>query len=197
MLPELTPYWHHQVSKFAVLAARPQPRPLIALLGDSITEGFAAEEYLPHHHFANRGVSGDVSEAVLRRLKESILDLRPDVVFLLIGTNDIAFGYSDAQIVETVREICARISVVLPGTRIVIQSILPTRADSTRPNERIRRVNAGLESFARERGLFYLNLYPIVADANGDLSPKYSLDGLHLNGAAYALWAERVGEMLE
>jgi lysophospholipase L1-like esterase len=196
MLPDLTPYWHHQVSQFAVLATRSHPRPLIALLGDSITEGFAAGEFLPQYHFANRGISGDVSEAVLLRLKESILDLQPDAVFLMIGTNDIAFGYDDGQIVVHIREICARISTAIPGARLVLQSILPTRSDSTRPNERIRHLNSRLELIALEGGFSFLDLHALFADPSGELSSSHSLDGLHLNGAAYARWAEHVESRL-
>jgi lysophospholipase L1-like esterase len=196
MLPDITPFWHHQVSRFAVLASRPQLRPLIALFGDSITEGFAAEEFLPQFHFANRGISGDVSEAMLLRLKESILDLRPDAVFVLIGTNDLAVGYSNGQIVATIREICGRISTALPDTRLILQSILPTRSDPTRPNDRIRQINASLKSVAREEGLLFFDLHALFANASGELPSEYSLDGLHLNGSAYAQWAKKMEPLL-
>ncbi len=196
MLPDLTPYWHHQVSKFALLASRPHPRPLIALLGDSITEGFLAGEFLPHYHFANRGISGDVSEGVLLRLKESVLDLAPEVVLLLIGTNDLAFGYSDEQIMGNIEQICSRIRQANPKTRIVLQSILPTRGDATRPNERIRAINARLKAFAEREGMAFLDLHPAFADARGELLVEFSFDGLHLNGPGYAKWAELLAGMM-
>jgi len=195
MLPDLTPYWHHQVSKFAALASRPHPRPLIALLGDSLTEGFLAGEFLPHYHFANRGISGDVSEGVLLRLKESVLDLRPEVVLLLIGTNDLAFGYADDQIAGNIGEICFRIRRGNPKTRIVLQSILPTRGDATRPNERIRTLNAGLKDYADRERMSFLDLHPAFADEHGELRTEFSLDGLHLNGPGYAKWAELLERM--
>lgn len=65
-------------------------------MGDSLTNEFPIHELLALRkderlfHIHNRGIGGDTTDGVLRRMAESIWDLQPNKVFLLIGTNDLA-----------------------------------------------------------------------------------------------------------
>ena len=60
----------------------------IVFLGDSITEFLNVDEFLPSYHIIKRGIAGDTTSGVLRRLGE-VIALKPRKLFLLIGTNDI------------------------------------------------------------------------------------------------------------
>ncbi len=191
-MPEFdyTPYWYQRVSTFKELAGRTYSRPIIAMLGDSLTEGFPFDEFFPQYSFANRGISGDVTKAALDRLNESILSIHPDRVGILLGTNDLAFGYSDDEILAAMQEILHRIRTQVPSAVVAVQSVLPTRDDPTRPNPRIRELNRELEPLTRSFGCAWIDLHPAFADPTGQLSPAFSLDGLHLNGPGYRRWAE-------
>lgn len=194
---EYTPFWHHQVSKFNVLASKDYRRPLIALFGDSITEGFQVHEFLSHHSFANRGISGDVTEAALLRLNDSLVTLKPDIVFMMIGTNDVGLGYSDEQILANYETMLSTLKMGLPSVKVVVQSILPTRSDPTRPNDRIRALNESLKTLSANHQCQYLDLHPYFADERGELSASFTLDGLHLNGLAYQVWADVLERVLK
>ena len=62
--------------------------PDIVMLGDSLTEWGNWHELVPEYSILNRGISGDTSSGVLDRLQE-VIERRPKVVFVMIGTNDI------------------------------------------------------------------------------------------------------------
>jgi lysophospholipase L1-like esterase len=193
---DYTPYWHHKVSSFEEVLGIEHRRPLIVLLGDSITEGFLHDEFLAGYNIVNRGVSGDVSEAVLKRLDSSVLRLTPDLVFIMIGTNDIGCGYSDKEIFFNIETIIQKLQTICPKTRIILQSILPTRNDPTRPQDRIRKLNESFHLLAKELHIHFLDLYAHFLNNNGELGEDYSLDGLHLNGKAYGLWSRQIGALL-
>jgi lysophospholipase L1-like esterase len=61
----------------------------IVFLGDSITDFFRVNEFFPGVYVINRGISGDTTDGVLNRLAESVYELSPSKIFLMIGTNDL------------------------------------------------------------------------------------------------------------
>ena len=97
----------------------------IIFLGNSITDGGEWAELFENPNCKNRGISADIIAGVLNRL-ETVTKGKPAMVFLMIGTNDMNWGYSNDTIALGVREIVQRIKKESPRTRIVVQSILPT-----------------------------------------------------------------------
>ena len=72
---------------------RPSPgRPRVVFLGDSITDGWRLNEYFSDRDFVNRGISGQITGEMLGRMKADVIDLKPEAVLVLAGTNDIARG---------------------------------------------------------------------------------------------------------
>ncbi len=73
---------------------------VIACIGDSLTHGNVGQSWvdylrkeLPNDTFLNEGINGNTVWQVLQRLKP-ILDCKPDIVIIMIGTND-ALGSFD------------------------------------------------------------------------------------------------------
>ena len=60
--------------------------------GDSITDFWRLNEYFPDADFVNRGISGQVTGEMLGRFKADVIDLKPEAVLILAGTNDLARG---------------------------------------------------------------------------------------------------------
>ena len=56
----------------------------------------------------------------------------------------------------------------------------------------IRDINTRLESMAARKGITWINLYPLLADADGNLRADLTNDGLHLLGPAYLIWRDAV-----
>ena len=176
--------------KVNIFNAMPRQTGQILFLGDSITDWCDFEELLPDMRIINRGIAGDTTSGVLRRLDE-VISLRPSKLFLLIGTNDIANGAGIAEIAKNIRQIISRLHNGTPSTKIYVQSIFPTRYNASRPNTSIQELNAELKAIASETKCIYIDLYPLLLE-DGMLGEKYTIDGLHLTGLAMSKWIEFV-----
>ncbi|HEY6179651.1 MAG TPA: GDSL-type esterase/lipase family protein, partial [Kofleriaceae bacterium] len=53
----------------------------------------------------------------------------------------------------------------------------------------VQRANALLAHAAAASGADWLDVNRLLADASGELDPRYSSDGLHLTAAGYRVWA--------
>ncbi len=162
----------------------------IVFLGDSITEAFPVRDLLGEYSILNKGVGGDNTDHVLARLEDDVIAHRPDAVFILIGTNDMASGFSNAKTLANYASILSRLRAALPSAAVFVQSILPTRGLENRPLERIRTLNALIRLCAAEHGAQYLDLTPLFEGDNGALAKELSDDGLHLTAPAYGIWSE-------
>ena len=166
-------------------------------LGDSITEGFDLERYFPGRDFANHGISGFSSEELLDTIHAGWFKNQPDVVFLCIGTNDLAREYDEAETLDNIRQLVEKIRKYSPqGLKIYLTSLFPTRHNPPRKNPVIDKLNLEIHRLAREENIWYLNLNPFFKDENGQLKREYTNDGLHLNDEAYSIWKKLIDELL-
>lgn len=179
-----SPYYDLRVNTFRDM---PRNTGQILFLGDSITDWCKFDELLPFP-VINRGIAGDTTTGVLNRLDE-VISLRPKKLFLLIGTNDIALCLTTDTIAGNIRKIIARIQEGTPETKIYIQGLFPTRGNAERPNVSIQDLNGRLKVVAGEMHCTYIELYPLLL-VDGELGREYTIDGLHLTGAAMARWME-------
>ena len=178
--PIVEPQRLHSTSQFEAL---PPADVDVLFVGDSITELGHWSEWFPDVTVANRGIAGNTSAQVVDRL--DALGTRAKTVFLLIGTNDLTLGIKEDAITANVETIVTHLQSTFAGAHIVVQSVMPRRK---RWIARIRSLNARLASVATAHGVEYLDLWPVLADANDELDRSLSLDGLHLNGAGYQRW---------
>jgi lysophospholipase L1-like esterase len=162
---------------------------MIMMLGDSITAGFDVDRFFHGSSVVNKGVSGDNTDSVLARLNRDVVDIRPDFLFILIGTNDMASLFPDEKIIANYEKILKILNENLPRTKSTVQSILPTRGLENRPISRIRLLNSMIESAAKKINCAYLDLAPFFSGPDECIPADLSEDGLHLTEAGYTLWA--------
>ncbi len=162
-------------------------RAQIVMLGDSITEGGIWGEWFPDAPVVNRGVGGETSGQVLARL-HSAID-QPRAVFLLIGTNDLAFDIPQREIARNVESILNAIERVAPGTPVVVQSVMPRALAFRDEIVALNQLYRGVVDAAPGQVTF-LDLWPTLSTPEGALRPELTEDKLHLNGKGYAEWAE-------
>jgi len=62
----------------------------VVFMGDSITDFWRLDESFPGKPYVNRGISGQVTSQMLVRMYPDVIALRPAVMTILAGTNDIA-----------------------------------------------------------------------------------------------------------
>jgi lysophospholipase L1-like esterase len=169
----------------------------VVLVGDSITEGFEVPRYFPGRRVLNRGIGGDVigndlpaddPRGVLRRLDDSVFDCAATDVFLMIGINDLNSGRTVEGMEVGYRELLKQIKTRTPSVRVYVQSLLPTRGNSAKQNEPVRRFNARLQKLAAEFGYDYVDLHALFKDDQGELKAAYTADGLHLTEPGYQVW---------
>lgn len=167
---------------------------VIMLIGDSITEGFDVNKLLPELSIINKGVSGDSTVETYNRIEKEWFILKPHKIFICIGTNDIARGRDDEFIILNIKKIVEKLRINSPKSDIIITSLFPTRNNPERSNERINNLNLKLRSFSDSESMKYLDMNQHFKDDQGKLKKEYSLDGLHLNEAAYKQWAIKLLE---
>jgi predicted alpha-1,2-mannosidase len=183
-------YYYHRKEHFETL---PDTKGEIIFLGNSITDNAEWAELFRNPNVKNRGIGGDDTDGVLERLGE-VVSSRPAKIFIMIGTNDLAYLKGTEHVIANYGKILDRIEQESPRTRIYIQSILPTddAIHTLRKNSDIMQLNETLEGMAAERGHTYIDLFTPFATPDHKLNPEYSIDGLHLNGAGYLLWKKLI-----
>lgn len=189
--------WVELLAREAEVVAAKQPEHLAILLGDSLSLWFPVQMLPSDRNWLNQGISGETSEGLLKRL--DLFDkTQPEVIFVMIGINDLIRRFSDETILTNQQQIVRYLRRVHPQAKIVVQSILPHGEQKATwegrdrllsiPNSRIRELNQQLKAIAQEEDVSYLDLYPLFADAEGNLKMEMSSDGLHLNPQGYLVW---------
>ena len=193
--PRSTPeYQRARASLFAVLARGPGASDLV-LAGDSLTDRGEWDELLGRP-VANRGVAGDTTRDLAARLDGVIGARPPATVALMIGINDLLHGEGADATAERVLAIAADLVRRAPGSRVVVQSLLPVSASDAVTNQRVAAVNARLAASAARLGLVYADVAAAVRGPDGALDPRFTGDGVHLLGDGYRAWAAALARHL-
>ncbi len=177
-----------------------QDQGAVVFFGDSITQGWGGGlgSSFPGMKVANRGISGDVSRGLLVRIENDVLALNPAAVVILIGTNDISVGATNAQIVGNMKLILAKLQEHNPELPIIFCEVFPSSESKERPSERIRELNdLYLNLVKGDSRVIYLDTFDLFDDGNGDAIPAEFPDLLHLNELGYAKWAAALRPVLE
>jgi lysophospholipase L1-like esterase len=185
-----------QLKDDAQLVTVLKPKHLAILAGDSLSLRFPSGK-LSEYRVLNQGISGETTAGLLKRL--NVFDqTQPDVIFVMIGINDLLRGKSDDEILSDQQRVMENLKAAHPDTRIVMQSILPHAVEQVTweghdrllaiPNRRIRALNEEIEAIAQAESVDFFNLYPLFADSQGNLRRELSSDGLHLSLQGYEVW---------
>ena len=149
----------------------------VVFFGDSITDAWGrlpdTGEFFPGKPYVNRGISGQTTPQMLIRFQQDVVQLKPAVVVILAGTNDIAgnTGPSTPQMIEDNYTSMAEIARA-SGIRVVFASITPVyvypwKPSVPHPTETIREVNTWLKSLCDGKGYTCLDYYDAMVDSNG------------------------------
>ncbi|MBD1391507.1 GDSL-type esterase/lipase family protein [Mucilaginibacter glaciei] len=183
----------HTTDRLAQFAKQPVTQGGIIFLGNSITEMGNWAKLLNDTTVLNRGIGGDITFGVLKRL-DDITNRHPKKVFILLGINDIGKDIPDSVIAYNYARIVKQIHANSSATKIFVQSILPVNSAHTNfpqhydKGEHIPRVNKMLEANAKALDYTYINIASLFLDANKRLADQYTIEGLHLKPAAYEVW---------
>jgi lysophospholipase L1-like esterase len=191
-----SPHWQERFRDFK---AQPRNTGRIVFLGNSLTELFDLNLF-GDSTLINRGITGDFTEGLLKRLDE-VISLKPSRLFIEIGINDLVEKVSVREVCSNYRKIITRVQEGSPQTKIYIQSILPVRmigsllTSSDDVNEVIREENEELRTLAEELHVTYVDLYCNFV-INQEMNHRLTWDGVHLVDEGYQIWKGCVSALL-
>lgn len=168
-------------------------RPRVVFIGDSITENWVA--MAPSLFVAGavgRGISGQTSPQALVRFYQDVVRLRPRVVHIMVGTNDLAGNTGPSSSDMYANHIAAMVDLARAnGIAVVLGSIPPAARFPWRPQlapaRQIIALNGWLRDFARTRGAVFADYHAVLADERGAMKADLAADGVHPNARGYAL----------
>jgi lysophospholipase L1-like esterase len=168
----------------------------VVFFGNSITEGWAHffPAMFPGKPYIGRGISGQTTPQMLARFHQDVVALKPKVVVILAGTNDIAgnTGPSTLEMIEDNLEAMTEIAKA-HGIRVVLSSVLPVYDYPWRPGlepaPKIIALNKWMKDYAARSGQVYLDYHSAMADARQGLPPNLAGDGVHPTEAGYRIMA--------
>lgn len=183
-------------------AALGPPRPgehRVVFMGNSITEGFGRHfaTLFPGKPYVGRGISGQTTPQMLVRFRQDVIALRPAVVVILAGTNDIAGNTGPATLEMIQDNITSMVELAhANGIRVVLSSVLPAYGypwkPVLRPAGKIVDLNERLKKFAAAKGVVYLDFHSAMADERQGLRREFSVDGVHPDEPGYRAMAPLV-----
>jgi acyl-CoA thioesterase-1 len=164
----------------------------VVFMGDSITEGWKLDQSFPGKPYVNRGISGQTTAQMLVRFRQDAIDLKPKVVVILGGTNDIAGNTGPMTLEQTEGDLASMAELARAnGIGVVLCSVLPAVnywwAPGHDPAPKIAQVNAWLKNFAAQNGYVYVDYYSAMKDGRGGLPASLSRDGVHPMPAGFAI----------
>jgi lysophospholipase L1-like esterase len=175
----------------------------VVFMGDSITDIWNRPGnggFFPGKPYIDRGISGQTTPQMLIRFHPDVVALKPKVVVILAGTNDIA-GNTGPMTLQNIEDNLAAMSEIARanGIHVVLASVLPiSDYDKTkdgkpvirttqRPPEQIKSLNDWIMKYAKQNGFVYLDYFSGMVDHKGFLKDELSNDGLHPNEQGYAV----------
>ncbi len=98
----------------------------VVFMGDSITDFWRLSEYFPGKPYVGRGISGQTTPQMLVRMFPDVINLKPAVMVVLAGINDIAqnTGPQTQEMVEQNLQAMTELAQQ-HGIKVVLCSVLP------------------------------------------------------------------------
>ena len=166
----------------------------VVFMGNSITIGWKNIDsaFFADHPYVDRGISGQTTPQMLLRFRQDVIDLKPAVVVILAGTNDIAGNTGPVTLEIILGNISSMAELAKANNiKVVLSSVLPVYdypwKPGLQPAEKIFTLNKMIKDFANKNGFVYLDYFTAMADERKGLRAGLGDDGVHPNLAGYKI----------
>jgi len=194
------PNLHRYRQANAAALALPAASRRVVMMGDSITDNWANPQFnngnfFDAHDMVGRGISGQVTAQMLIRFTPEVVALKPQVVHIMAGTNDIAENQDPYDFAATTGNLLAMVTLARAhDIRVVLASVPPATSFSWKPYrgnqlEAIKTLNAWIKATCAEQKLTYCDYWPVLQGPDGGLRPDlgYHGDSVHPGATGYAV----------
>lgn len=165
----------------------------VAFIGDSLTDGYDLAKYYPQYITANRGIGGDTTYDLESRLQVSVYDLKPQVVVMLIGANNMD------TMLENYEDILRGLQENLPNTKVVVLSLTAMGGEHWgRKNQLAAYNNVSIKLLAQKYGFTFVDLFSALYDVSiGEVYEGYTVDGGHFTHEGYVVVTQQITPVLQ
>lgn len=171
----------------------------VVFMGNSITDAWirVSPEFFKGRSYIDRGISGQTTPQMLVRFRPDVINLRPRVVVILAGTNDIA-GNTGPSTLEMIEDNLASMAELADyhHIKVILCSVLPAYDYPWRPGikpaEKIETLNQWIREYAEKNNFYYLDYYSSMVDARKGMKKEYTVDGVHPNKLGYQVMEKLV-----
>lgn len=159
----------------------------VAFLGDSLTDGYDLERYYPQFVTVNRGIGGDTTFGLEKRMQVSVYDLKPKVVVMLIGANNLHNMFDNYE------KLLIGLRDNLPETKVVLVSLTSMGMDWAHMNQLAAYNNVKIKLLAEKYGFSYVDLYAALFNLEtGEIRAEYTTDGGHQTHEGYEVFTANI-----
>lgn len=186
-----------------LLMAAPENDRRVVFMGNSITEFWQyADDFFSSHGYINRGISGQTSPQMLVRFRPDVIALKPAVVVIMAGINDIAENTGPISLEDVMGNITSMAELARANDiQVILCSVLPALDFNWRPGlqpaEKIIRLNALIKNYCHEHSIFYLDYYSKMVNKEKGMDSAYADDGVHPNLSGYKVMEPLVQSAIE
>jgi len=181
----------YQNENAALPTAKPKQKRAV-FMGDSITEFWSvtSSDFFADKPYINRGISGQTTPQMLLRFRQDVIALKPAVVVILAGINDIAGNTGPSTLEMTTNNIISMAELAKANhIKVILCSVLPAFDFPWRkglePAEKVVKLNLMIKEYADANGILYLDYYSAMADEQKGMKAEYANDGVHPNKTGY------------
>jgi lysophospholipase L1-like esterase len=164
----------------------------VVYMGDSITDFWISSDsvFFAGRPYYDRGISGQTTPQMLVRFREDVINLKPSVVVILAGINDIAQNTGSEKLEDVAGNIESMAQLAQAAhIKVVVSSVLPANHLPWRPaidpTDKVVQLNQMLKDYANKNNIVYLDYYSAMVDAEKGLPKKLSNDGVHPSPEGY------------
>jgi len=142
--------------------------------------------------YINRGISGQTTPQMLIRFRPDVVNLKPKVVVILAGTNDIA-GNTGPSTLEMIEDNIASMVEIAKANniKVVLCSVLPAFEYPWKPElepaQKIVDLNKSIKEYSIKNEIIYVDYFTPMADEHNGLKKEFSEDGVHPNINGYKI----------
>lgn len=183
-------WWHE---RHRINIERGKQKADVIWLGDSITQLMddahdLYQKFWPDHKMENLGIGGDRIQNLLWRISQGgeVDGLHPQLVIVLIGTNNLAFD-NDRQVVAGIDAVIESLRRKLPESNILILGLLPRGQRQDPIRARIMAINKSIAQHADGKVVYFSDGGNCLLQSNGDLIREAMPDQLHPSHRGYEL----------